>query len=254
MEAKARTAGLSARAHITPTDMKAIRDAGFHAIICTRPDGEGADQSTYREIAQAAQTVGLKAPYLRNVCGTVMDEDAAASDKSVTELPDPVLACCRTGTRPATLWSLAQAGKRSLARIPAATQAAGHDMGGVVRRIVNRGKTPTDTGDARCEGVSVGAAVAAFQPEDNAIIPDVRRVEKYKRLIVCPEIKLDWNKGEGLVETRHHGSATSNHRDDLAPYTAQRVGQMKQGRAILRDGLTWPNPTPQSSGPRRCST
>ncbi|KAG1647797.1 Sulfide:quinone oxidoreductase, mitochondrial [Nymphon striatum] len=246
MEIKTLTAGLSVSAQINPADLKKIRDAGFRAIICNRPDGEGADQPTFEEIAKAAKKAGVEVAYLPIVAGKVTDEDAAAFDRTLTELPGPI--------------------KRSVADILAATKAAGYDMGGVVRRIVNGGKTPTDTGDASFEVVIVGAgaggiaaaaslkarqpgleiaiidpadvhyyqpgwtmvgggifepkqtsrtmgslipqgvhwiqsAVAAFEPENNAIILDGCRVVKYTRLIVCPGLKLDWNKVEGLVDT-----------------------------------------------------
>ena len=298
MEIKTLTAGLSVSPQVVAADMKAIKDAGFRALICNRPDGEGNDQPTFDEIAKAAKAQGLEAIYLPIVSGMVRDEDAAEFDATLTALPVPVLAYCRTGTRSATLWSLAQASKRSVAAILAATKAAGYDMAGVVRRIVNGGKTPTDTGDASYEVVVVGAgaggiaaaaslkarkpsleiaiidpadihyyqpgwtmvgggifdaqstartmgslipkgvhwiksAVAAFEPDNNAVILDGCRMVKYKRLIVCPGIKLDWNGIEGLVETLGHNGVTSNYRYDLAPYTWQLVEKMKQGRAIF---------------------
>ncbi|MFY9210477.1 MAG: TIGR01244 family sulfur transferase [Aestuariivita sp.] len=298
MEMKALTAGLSVSEQILASDIQTIKDAGFRAIICNRPDGEGPDQPSFEEISKAARTAGLEAAYLPIVAGKVSDEDAMAFDKALTELPGPVLAYCRTGTRSATLWSLAQAGQRSTADILAATKAAGYDMGGVVRRIVNGGKTPTDRGDASFEVVIVGAgaggisaaaslkarkpdleiaiidpadihyyqpgwtmvgggifeaqdtartmgslipkgvhwlksAVAAFEPDNNAVILDGCRVVKYKRLIVCPGLKLDWNKVEGLVETLGQNGVTSNYRYDLAPYTWELVQRLSSGRAIF---------------------
>ncbi len=298
MEFKTLTEGLSVSAQIVPSDMQALKDAGFRAIICNRPDGEGSDQPTFNEVSAAAQKLGIEATYLPIVAGKVLDGDAEAFSKTLAELPGPVLAYCRTGTRSATLWSLGQADHRSLADILAATKAAGYDMAGVVRRIVNGGKTPTDTGDASFEVVIVGAgaggiaaaaslkarkpdleiaiidpadihyyqpgwtmvgggifepeqtsrtmgslipkgvhwiksAVAAFEPENNAVILDGCRVVKYKRLIVCPGIKLDWHGIEGLVDTLGQNGVTSNYRYDLAPYTWQLVEGMKQGRAIF---------------------
>jgi sulfide:quinone oxidoreductase len=298
MEIKTLTAGLSVSEQILPADLKGIKDAGFRAIICNRPDGEGADQPTFDEVARAAKKVGIEAVYLPIVSGKVTDDDAMAFDKALNHLPGPVLAYCRTGTRSATLWSLGQSGQRSVADILAATKAAGYDMGGVIRRIVNGGKTPTDTGDASFEVVIVGAgaggiaaaaslkarkpgleiaiidpadihyyqpgwtmvgggifepqetsrtmgsliprgvhwiksAVAAFEPENNAVILDGCRVVKYGRLVVCPGLKLDWNKVEGLVETLGQNGVTSNYRYDLAPYTWQLVQCMNEGRAIF---------------------
>ena len=236
--------------------------------------------------------------YLPIVSGKVTDDDAAQFGDALAGLPGPVLAYCRTGTRSATLWSLSQSTARSLADILAATKAAGYDMGGVVRRIVNGGKTPTDSADARFEVVIIGggaggiaaaaslkarapdldiaiidpadvhyyqpgwtmvgggifdaqttsrtmgslipkdvhwikAAVAAFEPDNNAVVLDGCRVVKYDRLIVCPGIKLDWNQVEGLVDTLGANGVTSNYRYDLAPYTWKLVQNMTSGRAIF---------------------
>ena len=298
MELNTLAAGVSASPQIMPDDMQVIKDAGFKAIICNRPDGEGADQPTFQEIANAAKEFGLDAVYQPIVAGKVSDDDAVAFGNALDTLPGPVLAYCRTGTRSATLWSLSQASTLSVADILAATKAAGYDMGGVVRRIANGGKTPTDTGDASYEVVIVGAgaggiavaaslkarkpeleiaiidpadvhyyqpgwtmvgggifepqetartmgsliprgvhwikaAVAAFEPANNAVILDGCRVVKYDRLIVTPGLKLDWNKIDGLVETLGQNGVTSNYRYDLAPYTWELVSGMKSGRAIF---------------------
>lgn len=298
MDIKKITPGLSVAAQITATDMAAIKEAGFRSVICNRPDGEGADQPTFDELAKAAKKLGLEAVYLPIESGKVGDEDAEGFGAALSALPGPTLAFCRTGTRSATLWSLSQAKTLELSDILAATKAAGYDMAGVVRRIANGGKTPTDTGDASFEVVIVGAgaggiaaaaslkarkpgleiaiidpadihyyqpgwtmvgggifepsdtsrtmgslipsgvhwiksAVAAFEPDNNAVILDGCRVVKYKRLIVCPGIKLDWHKIDGLVDTLGQNGVTSNYRYDLAPYTWKLVQGMKEGRAIF---------------------
>ncbi len=77
------------------------------------------------------------------------------------------------------------------------------------------------------------SAVAAFEPQDNAVILDGCRVVKYDRLVVCPGLKLDWHKVEGLVSTLGKHGVTSNYRYDLAPYTWELVSGMKEGRAIF---------------------
>ncbi|SFR32343.1 bifunctional protein tyrosine phosphatase family protein/NAD(P)/FAD-dependent oxidoreductase [Litoreibacter janthinus] len=298
MDPKTLTASVSVCPQITPDDIQAVKDQGFRSIICNRPDGEGADQPSFDEIAAAAKKLGLEARYLPIVSGKVSDEDALDFGNALNELPGPTLAYCRTGTRSATLWSLAKAKSLSVADIMAATKAAGYDMGGVVRRIVNGGKTPTDRADASYDVVIVGAgaagiaaasslqsrragleiaiidpadihyyqpgwtmvgggifdapdtaktmgsliprgvhwikaAVAAFEPQDDAVILDGCRVVKYKRLIVCPGLKLDWQRVEGLVETLGKNGVTSNYRYDLAPYTWELVQNMNEGRAIF---------------------
>lgn len=290
--------GLSVSAQIAADDIAALRAQGFRAIICNRPDGEGPDQPGFAAIQAAASDAGLEARYVPVTAGMVRDEDVAAFDRAMAELPGPVLAYCRSGTRSTTLWSLSQAGRMPLADILAAASGAGYDMAGVARRIANGGRVPTDSGDASFDVVIVGAgaggiavaaslkarqpdlqvaiidpadvhyyqpgwtmvgggifqpqqtartmgsliprgvtwiktAVAAFEPENDAVILEGCRVVKYDRLIVSPGLKLDWNRIEGLVDTLGRNGVTSNYRYDLAPYTWQLVQQTRSGNAIF---------------------
>ena len=196
------------------------------------------------------------------------------------------------------MWALSQAGQLPLPQIIERAAQAGFDLKGVVRRIVNGGKTPVEVADATHDvviigggaaGISVAAsllarspgldiaiidpadihyyqpgwtmvgagvfdaattartmasvlprgvhwiksAVAAFEPERDAVILDGCRVVKYKQLVVCPGLKLDWHGIEGLTETLGRNGVTSNYRYDLAPYTWQLVQQLHRGKAIF---------------------
>jgi len=298
MEIKTISNGFSVSPQIVADDVKEIAKRGFRSIVCNRPDGEGAAQPTFEEISNAAKEAGLEVRYQPIVSGKVSDDDARDFGRLFDELPKPVFAYCRTGTRSTTLWSLSQAATLDTSEILRATKAAGYDMGGVVRRIVNGGKTPTDQGDAKYDVVIIGggaagisvasslqarrsgleiavidpadihyyqpgwtmvgggvfeasttaqtmgslipkgvhwikAAVAAFEPQDDAVVLDGCRVVKYDRLIVCPGLKLDWNRVEGLVETLGRNGVTSNYRYDLAPYTWELVSSMREGKAIF---------------------
>ncbi|MAJ64854.1 MAG: TIGR01244 family phosphatase [Alphaproteobacteria bacterium] len=79
----------------------------------------------------------------------------------------------------------------------------------------------------------IKAAVAAFEPDNDAVILDGCRVVKYNRLVVAPGLKLDWGAIEGLEETLGRNGVTSNYRYDLAPYTWELVSEMREGRAIF---------------------
>ncbi len=135
MDPKRISDSLSVAPQITAADIPAIRDRGFRAIICNRPDGEDPGQPGFEEIARAARAAGLEARYLPVISGMVEDADAQALGAALRELPGPVLAYCRSGTRSAMLWALAQAGLMPVPEILAATRAAGFDMGGVAHRI-----------------------------------------------------------------------------------------------------------------------
>ncbi len=299
MTAKPITPALFVSEQILPQDIAAFAEAGFKAVICNRPDGEGADQPSFAEIEAAAEAAGMTAAYLPIVAGKVGDADALAFGALMDNLPKPILAFCRTGTRSATLWSLSEGGRgRPLPDIITATKAAGYDMAGVVRRIANGGRTPTDVVDATHTIVIIGggaagiavaaslkarksdldiaiidpadihyyqpgwtmvgggifdpestaktmgslipagvrwikAAVAAFEPDKNAVILDGCRVVKYSHLVVTPGLKLNWAGIEGLTETLGRNGVTSNYRYDLAPYTWELVKGLERGRAVF---------------------
>jgi sulfide:quinone oxidoreductase len=79
----------------------------------------------------------------------------------------------------------------------------------------------------------IKAAVAAFEPQTDAVILEGCRTVTYKRLIVAPGLKLNWAGIEGLSETLGRNGVTSNYRYDLAPYTWRLVQGLKSGRAVF---------------------
>lgn len=153
---------LAVSPQITPQDIPALKAQGYRAIIANRPDGEGADQPTFAEIEAAAHAAGMQARYIPISGGMVGDDDVEAFRSALRAMPGPVLAYCRSGTRSATLWSLAQADDMPLPQILAATSTAGYDLSGVVRRIANGGRTPVARPDATHDVVIVGAGAAGI--------------------------------------------------------------------------------------------
>ncbi len=289
---------LSVSAQILPGELVELRAAGFQSLICNRPDGEAGDQPLFAEIERAAQALGMRTYYLPAVSGKVTDEQGLLFAQIMAELPKPVLAYCRTGMRSTTMWALAEARRQSLPEIIAVAQRAGYDMKGVVRRIINQGRTPLDDAEVSHTVVIVGggaagiatassllardpmldvaiidpadvhyyqpgwtlvgggvfdaadtahtmartipegvhwikAAVAAFEPERNALVLDGCRVIKYQQLVVCPGLKLDWHAIEGLSDTLGRNGVTSNYLYHLAPYTWELVQGLRSGRAIF---------------------
>lgn len=79
----------------------------------------------------------------------------------------------------------------------------------------------------------IKAAVAAFEPEHDRLLLEGCRPIAYKKLIVCPGIKLNWHGIEGLVDTLGENGVTSNYRYDLAPYTWECVNSLRSGKAIF---------------------
>lgn len=99
---------VSVAAQLSAADVQTAHALGFRSIVCNRHDEEDAGQPRFAEIAEVADSLGMPAHYLPVKSGSVTAEDATAFRLLLTELPKPVLIYCRTGTRSATLWSLAE--------------------------------------------------------------------------------------------------------------------------------------------------
>jgi sulfide:quinone oxidoreductase len=136
MDIRKITDELSVSPQICCEDVAAIAAAGFRAVICNRPDGESSDQPCCSEIEEVVKASGLAWRSQPVRSGGVTREDAQLFAALMVDLPKPVLAYCRSGTRCAVLWSLSQAGKRPVADILARTQAAGYDMTATMQHAV----------------------------------------------------------------------------------------------------------------------
>ncbi|UFS56551.1 TIGR01244 family phosphatase [Comamonadaceae bacterium M7527] len=200
MDIKHLSTQLSVTPQITQSDLTAIAAAGFKSIVCNRPDGEGADQPTFVEIEQAAKAAGLQAAYLPADSGKVTDDQGMAFGQLMAELPGPMLAYCRTGTRCATMWALAQAPHTDAASLLHITANAGFDLSGLATRLANLGSgMPVADGQATTSprelvepthqiliigggaaGISVASSLLARQPNLDIAIVDPATVHYYQ--------------------------------------------------------------------------
>jgi sulfide:quinone oxidoreductase len=121
---------------ILPEDLNDLAAQGIKTIFCHRPDGEGADQPNFAEIAQAAKKLKIKTHYLPVVSGKISDADVTAFAELFKESKQPVLGYCRSGMRAASLWALSQGARLGLAETLAAGKQAGFDLSGLTQRIV----------------------------------------------------------------------------------------------------------------------
>lgn len=119
-------------------DIPAIVEAGFRSILCNRPDGEDQGQTSYDEVAKTAEAAGLTVRSVPIVSGQMSEADLQAFRMALDELPKPILAYCRTGTRCTMLWSMTKFGELSAPEILSATSKAGYDMSGLVAQYQSR--------------------------------------------------------------------------------------------------------------------
>lgn len=79
----------------------------------------------------------------------------------------------------------------------------------------------------------IQGAAASFDTDKNQVLLADGRVVEYHQLVVCPGLRLAWEKIEGLTETMGKHGVTSNYGFKLAPYTWELVQQLKTGKAIF---------------------
>ena len=108
METRKINDAFSVAPQVSPQDLPGIAAAGFRAIICNRPDGEGHGQPDFAEIEAAARALGLQAAYVPVAPGGIAAPDVARFAELVRTLPGPILGYCRSGARSAGMWQAAQ--------------------------------------------------------------------------------------------------------------------------------------------------
>lgn len=101
---------------IAPSEVAEVAAQGFRAIMCNRPDGEDPGQPGVAEVRAEAERLGLAFAFVPVISGGILPENVTDFVDALAELPKPVLAYCRSGTRCQNLWLLAQHGRTAPAR------------------------------------------------------------------------------------------------------------------------------------------
>lgn len=132
----------SAAPQIDPSDLPAIRDAGYRLVVNNRPDGEEPGQPSGADVEAAAREAGLDYAAIPVGRQPLTQADIEALRQALSAAPGPALLYCRSGTRSTTLWALAEAaGGRDPDDIVARAAAAGYDLSAqapVLRQLAGR--------------------------------------------------------------------------------------------------------------------
>lgn len=138
MDLRQITEEFSVSPQINPDEIPGIAGAGYASILCNRPDGEEFGQPDYAGIAQAAETAGLEARLVPVISGQITPDIMEAFGAALEEMPKPILAYCRSGTRCTMLWAIAQHGRMEDAEIVRRAAEAGYDVAGLLRQMQGR--------------------------------------------------------------------------------------------------------------------
>lgn len=96
---------------LDPSAMAWAAQAGFKSVINNRPDFEGGpDQPTSAMMEAAAIAAGLRYAHLPVAPAVQTPEEIARFAALLADMPKPVLAFCRSGTRSGKLFRAATAG------------------------------------------------------------------------------------------------------------------------------------------------
>ena len=129
------TPDLAVADQLTLDDLDAVKDAGFKAVVCNRPDEEGETHAEADVMAKKANTLGLEFRYLPVNSGNIKDRDVEQHAAILAEVPGPVLTYCRSGTRCAKLWALAEAGKQDGTKLVETVAKAGISIVDIAYRL-----------------------------------------------------------------------------------------------------------------------
>jgi len=170
---------------LSAADVDTLAAQGVKALMCNRPDGEVADQPAYAQIAEAAQRNGLQIRHVPVVSGAITDQDIAAFGAAFAELPRPLVAYCRSGSRSASLWAMSQTSAGAdPARVLEAAKAAGLDLADSVKRGASlkaaKGSIPHYAVliiGAGAAGISTAASLLKRKPGLNIALVD--KAEKH---------------------------------------------------------------------------
>jgi sulfide:quinone oxidoreductase len=77
------------------------------------------------------------------------------------------------------------------------------------------------------------AAVTGIDPEHRRLILSDARTVSYQNLVVCPGLRLAWEKIEGLEETLGQHGVTSNYSYRHATYTWDQVQKLRDGKVLF---------------------
>jgi sulfide:quinone oxidoreductase len=84
----------------------------------------------------------------------------------------------------------------------------------------------------------IQAAAAELRPEANQVVLSDGRIIGYEYLVVCPGIKLDWGRIQGLQDTLGRNGVCSNYDPAIAPYTWKCIDSFKGGKAVFTQPAT----------------
>lgn len=111
MDIRALTPAYAVSPQIDPSDLPAIKAAGFTTVIDNRPEGEIPEALRADRMRQAAEALGLTFVLNPVTPGQFTEEVIETQRQAVAAAPGPVFAYCASGNRSSCVWALMNVGQ-----------------------------------------------------------------------------------------------------------------------------------------------
>jgi uncharacterized protein (TIGR01244 family) len=110
MDIRPLTPGYAVSPQIEPSDLPAIKAAGYTTVIDNRPDHEIPDELHAALMRATAEAEGLDFIINPVIGGQITMDNVTAQRQAIAQAQGPVLAYCASGNRSSIVWALSQLG------------------------------------------------------------------------------------------------------------------------------------------------
>jgi uncharacterized protein (TIGR01244 family) len=122
------TPNVTALAQPSVDEIAELAARGYRSIISNRAENETEDQPDWIGLKAAAAAQNMDAVQCPVVMGQIGEEQVDAFRETLERLPKPIAVFCRTGTRAALMWALANEGNLTIEERIAAAARGGYDL------------------------------------------------------------------------------------------------------------------------------
>ncbi len=114
---------------ISAEDVEQLRAAGFKSVLNVRPDDEIGTYLISKDAEHLARASGLSYAFSPTEGHDIFEPEITDQfEAALAELPKPIFAHCKTGTRAAILWALVAARHREIEDVITTLRAAGQEL------------------------------------------------------------------------------------------------------------------------------
>lgn len=132
------TPNVTALAQPSPEEIAELAERGYRSIVSNRPENETEDQPSWLDLKAAAAAKNMDAIQIPVVMGQISEDQVEAFRNALEDLPRPIAVFCRTGTRAALMWALANEGNLTVDERIAIAAKDGYDLEPFRQRLADQ--------------------------------------------------------------------------------------------------------------------